>query len=190
MKKPVKKSDKTKQELGKAFLFLVSNHPLNEVTIDRLTEYCRVNRNTFYYHFNNIADLIEYVVKNIVDDLLIKYPPEIHSLEDCFIAGVNFARNNKTAIDNIYHSTNRAIFERHLWHVCSYSVNAYLNSIPAKALPTKTPEETEVLREFLKFECFGFVIDWINRDMPENVTEKIKILTNLPFFRHMSNNVY
>ena len=155
-----------------------------------MTKTCGVNRNTFYYHFNNIADLIEYVVKNIVDELLTKYPPKIDSLESCFIAGINFARNNKTAINNIYHSTSRAIFERHLWHVCSYSVNAYLKSIPEELLPVKSPEEIDILRDFLKYSIFGFVIDWINRDMPEDINEKIRTLVNLQIFRQLSKNVY
>lgn len=190
MKISVKKSDLTKQEIAKTFLFLINNHPLNEISIRDLTKACGINRNTFYYHFSNIADLIEYVVKNIVDELLTKYPPKIDSLESCFIAGINFARNNKTAINNIYHSTSRAIFERHLWHVCSYSVNAYLESVPKELLPVKSPDETDILRDFLKFETFGFVIDWINRDMPEDVNKKIQILANLPFFRQLSKNVY
>lgn len=190
MKKTVSKTEQTKQEIAEAFLLLINKYPLNEITIDSLSKACGINRNTFYYHFNNIADLIEYVIKGIVDHLLTKYPPKIDSLEDCFIAGINFARNNKNAINNIYHSTSRAIFERHLWHVCDYSVNAYLESVPKNVLLAKTPEEIDTLRDFIKFECFGFIIDWINRDMPEDVTEKIKTLVNLPIFRQMSKNVH
>ena len=185
-----KKSEQTKREIAETFLSLINSHPLNEITVGGLSKTCGINRNTFYYHFNNTADLIEYVVKGIVDRLLTKYPPKINSLEDCFVAGINFARNNKNAINNIYHSTSRAIFERHLWHVCGYSVNAYIKSLPENAMPARTQEEVEVLREFLKYACFGFVIDWINRDMPEDVTEKIKTLVNLPIFRQMSKNVH
>ena len=190
MDKTFRKSEQTKQEIAKTFFLLINDYPLNEITIDRITKACGVNRNTFYYHFNNIADLIEYVVKSIVDQLLTKYPPQIDSVEDCFIAAINFARDNKNAINHIYHSTNRAIFERHLWHVCSYSVNAYLKSAPQELLPVESPEEIEILRESLKFECFGFVINWINRDMPEDVIDKAKTLANLPIFRQTSKNVH
>lgn len=182
MPKLKSKSDQTKEEIASTFLFLLNACPLNEISIKDIARTCGVNRNTFYYHFGNIADLIEYVIKNNVDNLIAKHPPKINSLEDCFIAALNFARENKQAINHIYHSTNRAIFERHLWHVCEYSVNAYLNSVPPELLPISTPEEREIVKDFLKFECFGFVIDWINHDMPENVTEKIKILSNLYHF--------
>lgn len=173
------KSEQTKEKIASIFLLLLNSYPLNEISIKRITKTCGVNRNTFYYHFNNVSDLIEYVVKNIVDDIIKKHPPKIDSLEDCFVAAVNFARNNKQAINHIYHSTNRAIFERHLWHICEYSVNAYLNSIPPKLFPVQSSTEREIIKDFLKFECFGFAIDWINHDMPDDVTSKITILASL-----------
>ena len=129
------KSDQTKEKIASTFLLLLNTYPLNEISIKHITKTCGINRNTFYYHFNNIADLIEYVIKNIVDDIIEKHPPKINSLEDCFVAAVTFARENKQAINHIYHSTNRAIFERHLWHICEYSVNAYLNSVPPELFP-------------------------------------------------------
>lgn len=173
------KSDQTKEKIASTFLLLLNTYPLNEISIKHITKTCGINRNTFYYHFNNIADLIEYVVKNIVDDIIEKHPPKINSLEDCFVAAVTFARENKQAINHIYHSTNRAIFERHLWHICEYSVNAYLNSVPPELFPVQSPAEREIIKDFLKFECFGFAIDWINHDMPDNVASKITILASL-----------
>ena len=43
--------------------------------------------------------------------------------------------------------------------------------------PKLTSQEYAVMKDFLKFECFGFVIDWLNHDMPDDVTEKVKTLT-------------
>ena len=63
------KSDQTKEKIASIFLLLLNTYPLNEISIKHITKTCGINRNTFYYHFNNIADLIEYVIKNIVDDI-------------------------------------------------------------------------------------------------------------------------
>lgn len=175
MKKISGKKDRTRAKIIDTFIELINEKPLNQISIKEVTERCGVNRNTFYYHFVNIADLLESVVFKIVDEILTTHTREINSLESCLLAAVDFARTNKRAIDNIYHSTSRAIFERHLWHVCEYSVEAYLNSLPKEMLP---PVDRRILQDLLKFECFGFAIDWLNHGMPDGVEEKIRILSD------------
>lgn len=173
------KSDRTKHLIEQAFWNLLNQRPLGKITVKDISKVCGINRNTFYYHFKNIPDLIESVVKSNVDDILTKYPLQVDTIEDCFIAAISFARENETAINHIYHSTNRAIFERHLWHICDYIVSAYLSTAHAKAPFIDNPTEHEAIKNFLKYECFGFVIDWLNHGMPEIDRNSMSALTSL-----------
>ena len=36
--------------------------PLNKITINDITEDCGVNRMTFYYHFKDIYDLVDWIL--------------------------------------------------------------------------------------------------------------------------------
>lgn len=178
----------TKNTIENAFLTLLSKRPLSEIGIRDIADACGINRNTFYYHFKNIPDLLEEVVRRMVDDILAKYPPTFASLEDCFLAAIGLARENKDIIYNIYHSTNRAIFERHLWHICDYSISSFVDSFSGDTFGAGEAE-LSVIKDFLKFECFGFAIDWINRGMPSDVNEKVQIFIRLAtaqFFQHRS----
>ena len=67
---PPSKSTRTKRRLADALLVLLQNRPINEITVDDIVTQCEVNRNTFYYHFDNIGELVEFYVKSIVDDLI------------------------------------------------------------------------------------------------------------------------
>lgn len=40
----------TKQAIKNAFLKLLNDRPLNQVTVKAIVEDCGINRNTFYYH--------------------------------------------------------------------------------------------------------------------------------------------
>lgn len=173
------KSDRTKHLIEQAFWNLLSQRPLAKITVKDISNVCGINRNTFYYHFKNIPDLIESVVKNNIDGILAKYPLQVNSIEDCFISIISFARKNEIAINHIYHSTNRAIFERHLWHVCDYIVSTYLSAAHAKAPFVGNPAEHEAIKSFLKYECFGFAIDWLNHGMPEIDRKSITTLTHI-----------
>lgn len=163
-------------KIEQTFLKLLEEKPISEITIKEITKKAGVNRNTFYYHYKNIPDVLESITRQMVDEILEKHPSDYYSLEDCFLAAISIARENKKIINNIYHSSSRAIFERHLWHVCEYSVASFISSFPEYII-NNTPEEIVVIRDLFKFECFGFAIDWINRGMPDDVTEKIKVLT-------------
>ena len=163
-------------KIEQTFLELLSKKPISEITIKEITKESGLNRNTFYYHYKNIPDVLENIIHKMVDEILDSHPAEYYSLEDCFVAAISIAKKNKEIINNIYHSSSRAIFERHLWHVCEYSVASFISSFPEYIIHN-TPDEIVVIRDLFKFECFGFAIDWINRGMPDDVTEKIKLLT-------------
>lgn len=176
---PQTKTEQTKHALAMALMNLLLSHPISEISVNDIANNCGVNRNTFYYHFPNIGALVEYYVETLVDDLIKEHPPHITSLEECFSAAIDFSIDNAGIIKNIYHSTNRAVFEQHLWHLCDYAVSAYISSKPKDILLPDTGEELYVLREFLKFELFGFTIDYLNHDMPIDAKDRIQTLVKV-----------
>ena len=44
-----------KEALEAAFLRLLEERPLREITVKDIVQACGVNRNTFYYHFKEIG---------------------------------------------------------------------------------------------------------------------------------------
>ena len=50
----------TKRALASALKELLEHKPLNKITIADITEQCGVNRQTFYYHFQDIMEVVEW----------------------------------------------------------------------------------------------------------------------------------
>lgn len=50
----------TKRALEASLKNLLLQKPLNKITINDITEDCGINRMTFYYHFKDIYDLVEW----------------------------------------------------------------------------------------------------------------------------------
>ena len=64
------RSDKTKRSLAKALSQLLQRQSLDEITIRQVTDLCGINRQTFYYHFNDIYDLFRWSFANdILNDM-------------------------------------------------------------------------------------------------------------------------
>ena len=51
-------SEQTKQQLARALKELMQEKPFDRITIRDLTERCSIRRQTFYYHFQDIYDLL------------------------------------------------------------------------------------------------------------------------------------
>ena len=51
----------TKRALGASLKKLLAEKPLDKITVGDITQDCEVNRQTFYYHFKDVYDLIEWV---------------------------------------------------------------------------------------------------------------------------------
>lgn len=56
-----KASRRTKNAVAAALKALISEKPLSRVTIHDITDYCEINRSTFYYHFFDKQDVINYI---------------------------------------------------------------------------------------------------------------------------------
>ncbi|MEG1430525.1 MAG: TetR family transcriptional regulator, partial [Oscillospiraceae bacterium] len=53
-------SQTTKKALAASLVRLLSEKPLDKITVVDIAEDCEVNRQTFYYHFQDIYDLVEW----------------------------------------------------------------------------------------------------------------------------------
>lgn len=160
----------TKELIKETFLSLLNHKPLTQITVKMIVEECGINRNSFYYHYQDLPALIEEMVREETDRIIKEYPI-IDSTETAILAVVDFASKNKKAIFHIYNSVNRDIFEQHLWKVCDYIVDSYGQTI----LRGRRIDDfdREIIGRFFKCECFGFIINWLDNKMKNDVQKEI-----------------
>lgn len=53
----------TKKAIIEAFWKLLEEKPYNKITVKEIVDSCQINRNTFYYHFHDIPDLLEQIIR-------------------------------------------------------------------------------------------------------------------------------
>ncbi len=166
----------TKMAIKATFIKLLNEKPLSQITVKDIVEECGVNRNSFYYHFQDIPALIEEIVTEAADQIIAKYPT-IDSLETSLNVALEFAMKDRRAILHIYHSVNRDIFEQYLWKVCEYVVSAYADSIFADKPVGE--RDRKLIARFYKEECFGMVMGWMSGGMKDGIQDEISRLCEL-----------
>lgn len=60
----------TKRVIREAFLQLLNEKTLSKITVKDITDRCGINRNTFYYHYQDIPELVEEICALQVDRIV------------------------------------------------------------------------------------------------------------------------
>ena len=169
----------TSRAIKYSLLKLLNEQPISKITVKSIAEDCGINRNSFYYHFSDIPALIEEIVKELIDELIQKYPT-VNSIQECIDVALNFAQENKKLVYHIYNSANRDIFERYTMELCEYLVKTYITTVIGEEVQDDDKERFELAVHFLKCEIFGIIYDWISSGMSEEKFEYIpKVIESL-----------
>lgn len=116
---------KTEQLIINTFLELVEEKPLDKITIQDIANKCGINRNTFYYHFDDIYSLIESVFNNHVITIERMFE-EGASWSECSEVALNFLVENRRAIRHIAFSMNHNKLDHYLFVVFKRIFTEYL----------------------------------------------------------------
>lgn len=161
----------TKKAIKESFIKLLEEMPLGDITVKTIVEECGINRNSFYYHFQDIPTLLDEIIKEDAETIIRRYP-SVTSIVQCFDALTEFASQHKRAIMHIFRSVNREAFETHLMSVSEYFIRRMMDSVLARDKLSEA--DWEAVATYYKCVCFGLVIDWLNQGMPEEMLASLR----------------
>ena len=165
----------TKQAIKASFIKLLNEQPLSKISVRDIVEDCGINRNSFYYHFQDIPSLLAEIVTEQTEKLIHDYP-SIHSLDECFHVAFRFAQDNRRAVMHIYQSVNRDIFLQNSMKLCEGIVTSYIDT----AFPgTMDERDRRVLIRFVKDQLFGMCIDWVSSGMKDDAMDDLQRVIDL-----------
>lgn len=150
----------TQKAIRDSFVKLLNERPLNQITVRDIVDDCGINRNTFYYYFQDLPQLLETIADEKAERIIQKYPT-VESIEDCLNAAIGFALENRTAVMHIYHSINRDIYEQYLWRICEHTVTTYVDGILSGRAVSE--QDWQLIIDNLKGLLLGFASYWLEK---------------------------
>ena len=156
----------TRKAIMDSFRKLLEEKPLKQITIRDIVDDCGINRNTFYYHFQSIPDLIENILEEDSRKLLFENK-DIKTIEDCLNLVADTMMRNRRAVLHIYKSANRVFFEDYHWRVCDYVVHSYVD----KRLSSEEISETDrkIIVSYIKSLIYGVMTGWLENDLADDI---------------------
>lgn len=166
----------TKKAIEASFIKLLTERPLSQITVKDIVTDCGINRNTFYYYFEDIPKLIETVVEEDAAAIIQKYPT-VDNFGDCLEAVLDSALSKKRAVLHIYHSINRDIYEMYLWKVCDYAIEAYLSTILRGRKINEI--DLDIMKNYLSSLGFGMISNWLRNNMTDDIRTSLARLMDI-----------
>ena len=120
-------SNITKHAIATALKELWREKSFDKISIADITSTCGLNRQTFYYHFQDIPSLLEEIIVEMTAKV-IETLPEESTFEEKVTAALEEIDSNKRMIYHIYGSSNREFYEKQLMKICDYVTRTYIRS--------------------------------------------------------------
>lgn len=167
--------ERTKRAIIDAFQQILEETPINKITVKSIVERCGINRNTFYYHFDGIPELVEYHLTTMADQLLDSFD-EPNPREE-LARVVSYFTQRKRSVLHIYRYFPREQFLPILDKIAVYVVERSIRQATATA-PISEEDLTFLIR-FYKGALVGGLLDWLETGMSYDMNTMVERLCEL-----------
>ena len=169
-------SQVTKRALEQSLKNLLLKKPLTKITVSDIADDCGINRMTFYYHFKDIYDLVEWScledAKRALDEKK-NYDTWQQGLLQIFEA----VQQNKPFILNVYRCVHREQVEKYLQPLVD---ELLIGVIEEKANGmTVREEDKQFIAQAYGYMFIGLMLDWIKDNMREDPQQIVDRLNRL-----------
>ena len=110
-----------KGAIASAFFEMAARKDVDKITVKDLVEACGISRQTFYYHFKDLVDVMEWTARQRLEWLL-GQSLQADSPREALILFVNFAAEARPMVRRLLNSQRRDVMER----IMVETVRAYL----------------------------------------------------------------
>ena len=169
-------SQVTKRALEQSLKNLLLKKPLTKITINDIAEDCGINRMTFYYHFKDIYDLVEW---SCLEDArrALEEKKTCETWQQGFLQIFEAVQENKPFVLNVYRCVHREQVEKYLQPLVD---RLLLDVIEEKSGGMMIrDEDKQFIAQIYGYVCIGLMLDSIKDDMREDPQQIVDRLARM-----------
>ena len=166
----------TKRALVQSLKNLLREKPLSKITVTDITEDCGISRMTFYYHFKDIYDLVEWACMEDAAKALAN-KKTYDTWQQGFIQIFHAVRENKVFVMNVYRCVSREQVEKYLVPLTDQLIMGVITERAAGM--TVREADQQFIAQVYSYAFVGIMLDWIRDDMradPEELVNRLAMV--------------
>ena len=157
----------TKKAIAYAFKELLLEKPISKITINDISERCEINRQTFYYHFDNIYDLMSKAFEyELVHESRIY---EEVTWEYAINSFLQWMKENRVIIRNILANAELPYLKRAMYPLIAKSISC--GSFVQENEQSAIKQQEEFCINFLTIGITQYVLEWVESDFRESIED-------------------
>ena len=163
----------TKDILADTLKAQLSTRVLEKITVTSIVDQCEVNRQTFYYHFEDINDLAKYLYKRDLQKV-ISENRNYNNWRDGCLATMKYIEENKDMVLNNLESLDIKRIEGALNSGADFIMTEVVDDV-AEDMSVDKEDKAFIVR-FYRIIFIGIISDWLEqgmKDPPELVINKL-----------------
>lgn len=169
---------KTKQSLAQALKQEMKHKQLSKITITELCDVCQINRKTFYYHFEDIYDLLKWTLEQEAIEVVKNFDLVVNT-EEALRFVMAYADENKdiinSALDSMGHEEIQRFFYNDLFDVIYGAIEEGEYDLKIVV----DPQFKNFLAAFYIEASAGILIEWVKNRMKQDKETVIKSLLSI-----------
>lgn len=166
----------TKQTLVSSLKKFMGKKPLSKITVSEICKDCGMNRKTFYYHFEDIYDLLRWMLEQEALEVVKKFNLlKDHKEVIRFI--IDYVDANKHILNCVYDAMGREGIKRFFLSDFNISINLIIEGIEKELNLTVDQNYKRFLCDFYTNALSGILIDWFHDRTVRTREEMIHYIT-------------
>ena len=135
----------TKKALCTALKNAMKHKSFSKITVSELIQDCSLNRKTFYYHFQDIYDLLKWMLEQEAFEVVKEFDL-LNDCNDAFNFVIDYVENNSFFLNCIYDSVGRDELKRFFY-------NDFIGVVDSMIRSTEKQLDINIPDEFRSFLC-------------------------------------
>lgn len=177
MKNNLSCSELTKRKIAGSLRELMESNTFEKITVSDITNNCNIHRQTFYYHFQDRYELLDWLLYNeIVEPLITDF--NVNNMFDKIGVAFETMYNNKKFYQNAL-KINAADLSNYISRVATDEFTKVIIEIGKLNGIDADYNESLVMAEFFGYGLSGVVVNWATRGMKESPSVMMKRVEGL-----------
>lgn len=157
----------TKGALAAALKDLVRNKPLSKITIKDITDYCDISRNTFYYHFIDKYDLVNWIFYSETLQEINAFSEPDRWL-DGFVNLCKYMHANRRFYLEAFNYVGQNSLKDYLLEFYFELLKIHINTVYMEIGYKLASEELFLMARMEAHSYVGIIMDWVKAGMHDN----------------------
>ena len=179
--------DGMKQQIAQKFTELLMEKPLEQITVKELAEALGISRQTFYYYFHDIYEIVEWIFET-ESEIILSGCSTIDSWQLGYILMMQWVQNHRRLVLSCYRSIRKDYVENFMNRILYPYIQEVVKE-QSRGMQV-TDQQIEFISRFFTLAINATSLDWICKGMSDNpcdLAEQVNILIKGDFKKALRN---